>query len=315
MNPMTCNEVDEQIEMFAAGECDPPAASAIRRHLSGCARCIKAEMEARQFLDMMNLRLQEPDRLQRLLERIENLDAAPQADTLETCPTEPTSMPRRRRTRSSRQIWFAIAASILLPIGIGVWLTPPAESPGQAQTQLTVALLPAPTVRGPERLVPAPAIDAVKQSLTFEFVPDGKSSQQYRTHVVDAAGHNKHVAPPEVHQLLQIHNPTEHPIRLRFDDERTALRLSLTGPGVLRVNAPPDVDPFAGLGLVELQSHATYALPITRLLDGTRRAPDYLYWTEPGEYHLRASLRVAVESANRTKVSTMHGPALLIRVK
>src|SRR5262245_28647207 len=71
MKPMTCNEVDEHLELFAAGECGAPLASAIRRHLSGCVRCLNAEVEARQFMEMMNLRLQEPDRLQRLLTKIE----------------------------------------------------------------------------------------------------------------------------------------------------------------------------------------------------------------------------------------------------
>jgi hypothetical protein len=342
MNAMTCNDVEEQIELFAAGECDPPIASAIRRHMTGCARCTKAEIEARQFLDMMDLRLQEPDRLQRLLDRIAEDQRAAQWNKFPTCPdkleTYPTDgpaiwpdkletyptvrpvMPSRRVSRSSRQRWFAIAASILLPIGVGVWLTPPADSPSpeQARTQLSVALLPDRSSRGHEKLmVPAPAIDKASSEkvLTFQLQADGQSSKTFRSKLIEAASKGQHAEPPEVDLMLEIRNSTNHPIRLRFDDPRAELRFALSGPGVLRIDAPINTDPFAGLRILDIASGSSRALPIRRLIGGSRSQPVYWYWTEPGNYRLRPVLRVPIESDGKTTLTAIGGPTVWIQVK
>jgi hypothetical protein len=305
MNAMTCNDVAEQIELFASGECDPPIAAAIRRHMTGCARCTKSEIEARQFLEMMDLRHQEPDRLQRLLDRIGEEEKAARWGQVETCAT---GRPALR-----------MAASILLPIGIGIWLTPPAESPapGRAGTELTIALLADRSVRGQEKLVPAPPIDVLpaEYTLTFAFEPGGQTSKAYRAKLVEAAHKGELPAPPEVDLLLQISNPTNQPIRLRFDDPRAELRFSLTGPGVLRVNAPNNVDPFAGLRILETRAGSSEALPIRRLMGGSRQQPAYWYWTEPGDYRLRVLLRAPVESGGKTTLTTVSGPTISIRVK
>jgi Putative zinc-finger len=316
MNTMTCNDIAEQIELFAAGECDPPVAAAIRRHMAGCAHCARAENEARQFLGLMDLRLQEPDRLQRLLDRIDNdADLAPPIILMTARAT-----PVRTASRSSRQRWFAIAASILLPIGIGIWLSPPADSPApeQARMQLTVALLPDRSSRAHEKVAaPDPVVDDMdpKAALSFHLQTASQTSKQYRSNLLEAAFTGRHTAPPEVDLLLQIENPTDRPIRVRFDDPRAELRFVLSGPSVLRLDAPPDADPFAGLRLLDVAGNSAKAVPIRRLIGGSRQRPIYLYWTEPGKYRLRPVLHVPIEAEGKTTLTTISGPTLLIRVK
>ena len=310
MHPMTCNDVEQQIELFASGECDAPTETAIRRHIIGCAHCAKTEMETRQFLDLLDMRLQEPDRLERLLDRI----------GIESKPT-PQTLPISRRDRAhSNRRWFALAASILLPIGIGIWLTPPAEQPDMAQSkpELTVALLPDRSARGHEKLAPPqPTIDKadVEMALTFQLQAAGQTTKAYRSNLIEAAFKGQQPDPPEVHFLLQIGNPTDQLMRLHFDDPRAELRLSLTGPGALRVNARSGADPLAGLRIVDIPPGSTRSLPITRLIGGSRGQPVYWYWTEPGAYRLRATLNVPIESSGRTIVTTIPGRSVPIRVK
>lgn len=321
MKPMTCTDVDEHIELFAAGECAAPMASAIRRHLSGCVRCMNAEVEARQFMGMMDLRLQEPDRLQRLLDRIatESSPVPPIAPTVPNAKQKRRAMPVRSNSFASRQRWFALAASILLPIGIGIWLTPRDESPTPdvARTDLTLALLPDRSTRGHEKLMPPNAVDkaVTVQSLSFPFEPGGKTSKEFRSMLEEAAFMKAHKAPPEVDLTLQIGNPTNRPLLLHFDDPRAELRLSLTGPGVLRLDAPAGTDPFAGQRDMQLAPGARKELAINRLVEGSRKHPVYCYWTEPGDYQLRAILRLPVEVDGRTVLRTVSGPVVNIRLK
>ncbi len=316
MNPMTCHEVEEQIELFAAGECDAPTEAAIRGHMTGCPRCAKAESEARRFLDLMDVRLQEPDRLQRLLDRIE-AESAPKPASI---PMTGRATPHRRSVLATRRQWFALAASILLPIGIGIWLTPPAEQPAsqQAQSDLTVALLPDRSARGHEKLVaPALANDKVssEMALTFHLQAEGQSTKKFRSDLVDAAFKGRPTPPPEVDLLLQVHNATDQPMRLLFDDPRAELRLYVSGPGALRLDGPRDADPFGGLRIFDLPASSTKAFSITRLVGGSRRQPVYWYWTEPGDYRLRAVLRAPVQSGSETRMRSIAGPAIPIRVR
>jgi len=307
MNPMTCNDIDEQIELFAIGECDPPTEAAMRRHMAGCARCARAETEARRFLSLVDFRMQETDRLERLLDRIE-AEAKPAPATL--------PMTRAKRTASNKR-WFALAASILLPLGIGIWLTPSDETSdkGGSRSDLSVALLPD-RARGLEKLAPAPTNDKhVETIVTFAFEPAAASIKAYRSDLQQAAFKGQLPAPPEVNLVLEIHNSTDHPIRLRFDDPNAELRLTLSGNGALRVNGARGADPFAGLSVVRLAAGATFYLPIERLIGGSRQQPVFLYWTAPGQYRLRAVLRIPTESSDGKKLTTISGLAVPIRVR
>src|SRR5262249_29093948 len=66
MNPISCRQVTEQIELYVAGECAEPERSAIRRHLLQCPTCARIEGETRALLGLVELRLNESDQLGRL---------------------------------------------------------------------------------------------------------------------------------------------------------------------------------------------------------------------------------------------------------
>jgi hypothetical protein len=145
MSPLSCPDVEARLDLYASGECDPAEADAVRRHLVGCPRCAAACDEARQLVGLLELRLQEPERLSRLEARI----AAEE-------------QPARRVLRfpaALRRV-AALAAMLLLTAGPVGWLMrdlPPAEFAGG----LALALREEPQRGGPEAML-APAADVVR---------------------------------------------------------------------------------------------------------------------------------------------------------
>jgi anti-sigma factor RsiW len=106
---MTCPDVESRIDLYAADECGAAEADAIRRHLGECPRCASACEEARQVVSLLDLRLQEPDRLRRLHARLA-AEGAPRRRVLRL------PVPLRRAA--------ALAAMLLITLGLVGWLTP-----------------------------------------------------------------------------------------------------------------------------------------------------------------------------------------------
>jgi ferric-dicitrate binding protein FerR (iron transport regulator) len=105
MNALTCREVAAEIDLDAAGECDPALHAAIQRHLASCPDCARLHQEAQQLLGLLDLQFQEPDRLRRLHARLD---------------TEGSSRPPRPwLLRFPRQA-AALAALLLLMIGLNL---------------------------------------------------------------------------------------------------------------------------------------------------------------------------------------------------
>ncbi len=105
MDPQTCAQVQDDIELFAAGECDPATAALVSRHLAACPACARALEESRQMLGLLELRLREPDGLERLRDRLHA---------------------EERKRRSARFVTVArvaaVAAVLLLIVGVYTWV-------------------------------------------------------------------------------------------------------------------------------------------------------------------------------------------------
>ena len=125
MNTLTCPQVVEQIELYAAGECDEPERTAIQRHLASCSACARAEREARQLAGLLDIRFQEPDRLERLQRRIESEGR-----------WRPRSvLPLVRRLA-------AAAAVVALAVGLSFWFRSFSPEGGASEGPLVASLLP-----------------------------------------------------------------------------------------------------------------------------------------------------------------------------
>jgi ferric-dicitrate binding protein FerR (iron transport regulator) len=113
MNPLTCAQAEEQLELFALDECPEPLHSAIAAHLETCPTCRRSLSDARQLVGLLDLQHQEQDRLRRLFERLD---------------TENRFRPLRNRVLHFPRRLAALAALLLLAFGLS-WLTPPRAEP------------------------------------------------------------------------------------------------------------------------------------------------------------------------------------------
>jgi hypothetical protein len=112
MSTLTCNQVLEEIELYAAGECDPAQREAIEQHIAGCTSCAGALEEAREVVGWVTLSMREPAALERLRDSVAK---------------------EARRPRQSRHLLVlkvaAMAAVLLLTVGLFFWMSPDRDQP------------------------------------------------------------------------------------------------------------------------------------------------------------------------------------------
>jgi len=257
MKSLHCPDVESRIELYAADECDAGEAEAIRRHLEHCPRCAATCAEARQLVGLVELRLQEPERLRRLEARL---------------AAEVT--PRRQVLRfpSGLRRVAALAAMLLLAVGPVGWLTQGLRLV-EGDGGLVLALREA-QVKGGREAMFAPA----------EFRLAMKEGPElYRAALADAKATGKLPPPPAVDLTLELRNPTDRPLRVWVAGPQTELRLDLRGPGAVSV-AKDGAEPEPRA--VTLPPGQSEVIRINSLTDGRRS----WYWTEPGDYTVTAQL-------------------------
>jgi hypothetical protein len=248
MTPLDCPEVRDRLDLYAADECDPVEAEAVRRHLAHCPRCVAAFEEAAQFLGLLELRLQEPERLQRLQARLA-AEAAPRRRVFR--------LPALRRVA-------ALAAMLLLMALPVVWLT---QGLRPAEDGLVVVLREGPAHGAPQ--------------ITKSDIARVGPMEKAQPHRADAEAPGRR-PPPAVDLALTLRNTTGQPLRVWVAGPQTELRLDLRGPGAVSLPARGSVEQAPQA--VTLRPGEEYAIPITSLRDGRR----WWYWTEPGDYTLTA---------------------------
>src|SRR2546430_9866638 len=74
MNAMACQQVEEQLDLLAAGECDRSTRRAVEQHLEGCAACSASYAESRRLQGMLDLHWNEAEQLDRLRRRLDEAD-------------------------------------------------------------------------------------------------------------------------------------------------------------------------------------------------------------------------------------------------
>src|SRR5439155_23543886 len=70
MNPPTCMEVMEQIDLYAAGECDAAEARRLAAHIAACPSCAPRLRKATALQGVLTLRFRERENLLALHERL-----------------------------------------------------------------------------------------------------------------------------------------------------------------------------------------------------------------------------------------------------
>jgi hypothetical protein len=311
MNTFTCDEAAERLDLYAAGECDAAERAAVEGHLAGCPACAAEAAEARRLLALLDQRFQEPERLKRLHDRLK-AEARPKARA-------PRALPFVQRVA-------ALAAALLLALGLGVFFrTGQAPEFGGERLAMSLRLEEEPPSRAvPDwvKAVPPPAVERLHGDAEIAVARldlHGKSADSFRHALKEEARTGRLPPPPKVRLTLKVTNRGPKAVALDAADPRTELKLELSGPGVMEVEAPPD----AAAGLIVprrllLEPGETKELHVQRLASLERGQVRYLYWTEPGEYTLHARLRALLTPLTGTAAATTAtaeaGPAQ-VRVK
>jgi hypothetical protein len=212
----------------------------------------------RHLLHLLDLTLQEPDRLRRLQKRL-----------------EAERRPRAGRTfRTLRQLG-PLAALLLLALGLGLSLGPGGAMP---EAYLGVRALAEAGGAKPLRITRGNELEA-------NFPADVRSKR---------LAQEGRLPPPEVGIGLEVRNQGAQPLLLDLTNQRAELLIHVQGPAGALIEAPYS-EPAAVLTTppLTLGPGQEHVFRIDRLVMGTRARPRALYWTGPGEYTLTIHLRAA----------------------
>lgn len=264
MAPLTCDEAEPLLDLYAAGETDPATRRDIERHLDECDACSAALGHARAVQGWLDVHYQEPARLTRLRQRLRVEERGGQ---------EPRGvLPFARR-------YVSVAALLLITLGLGTWVSVPA---GEGPAGLTLIAV------GPTRAVPG-GVELSKDHLQ-EMARAAASDKPLRLTAPVA------IAKPDVTPLeftLRVANTTPRPVVIALGDPATELDLGLMGSGVRAKgwDGPPPA--WATPREARLEPGDQLVIPVEGLIDGTPGRLRHYELTAPGEYRLRPQLRFA----------------------
>ncbi len=278
MNAITCQDVQEQLDLLAAGECDPPMRDALERHLQQCQACAAIYAESQRVLGLLDVHLGQGG-LQRLQHRI-----AEQAQ------------PRRQRRSLTPFIGGVglVAALILIAVGLIWWLRQEGTDPKEAGPAFALLVRPGKNKLDIAVPWPAPAPLDAKGNEAVAVVALAE-----RKGLLKAQRGGKLPLPPAVNLELVLVNTGKRPVEVRLGDDAAQLALDLAGDGVLRVPAPAadTPEPLREQSL-QLEPSKELVLPIDRLVAGSPGKLEYIYLTEPGEFMLTPRLRLWADGAH-----------------
>jgi hypothetical protein len=301
MKPLSCLEVLEQIELYATGECDETEKSAIRQHLAHCPACFRAEQEARAMLGLLDLRLQEPDRLRRLQARLCTEEGRPRSVTL---------LPFARRIA-------AIAAMLLLAVGLSVWFRVQESLDQRSANPIVVALGSAETVRNVAPamvdLKPTPmAFKAEDIARIYSLDLGKKTAAEFRQAIETAKAPVPE--PPQVNLSLELRNATDRQLKIHVGGEGSELKLDLVGPGVVTAPGNFQAD-FLTPKTISLKPGQIHHLDIRRLVYGSRGNTWAAYWTKPGDYMLKLRYKVGVSQNGKVRFVKLQAQPVHVQVQ
>ena len=70
MTALTCEQMDEILDLYAVDECDPSSQDAVQAHLDDCPRCRHELDRARSLSGLLDLHFRQDEGLARLEERL-----------------------------------------------------------------------------------------------------------------------------------------------------------------------------------------------------------------------------------------------------
>jgi predicted anti-sigma-YlaC factor YlaD len=278
MKAMTCAEVQEQLDLLAAGACDSATRTAIERHMRECPACAARRAESERLVGLLDLQWNQAA-VERLQQRI-----------------EAAARPQRKRRFAAPFVRSFVAAAAVMLIAAGLlWWLPPWDTDSAAsgaQLALVVHARQAVKIDAP---VPGRATDKGAEAVAVMPLA-AKSGETLRRDLLQAQREGKLPPPPAVSLSMTLVNNGKRPVEVRLGDVVPMLSLDVDGNGVVRMPVPEGqaVD-FPERQSWQLQPGAQHDITIGRLMAGSPGAIEYIYLTEPGEVTVTARLRLSVD--------------------
>jgi hypothetical protein len=286
---MTCAEVEDQLDLLAAGECDPPTRQAVESHLEHCVRCAVSLAASQRLMALLDLHWNSAGK-QRLHARIE---------------AEERKAQRRQGVLPFVRRYAAVAALVLVTLGMGILL--PREQPHEAVPGLQLAALVVPEDKLEKREPAGVAMAAFApgaKTTVMRLPLAGRGGESYRQQLLQAYRAGNLPPPPVVPLAFAIKNTGSRSLEVRLGDASTELSLDVQGKGAVRLPATRLEEPaFLHAQVKRLYPGEKLDVRIDRLIAGSRRRLECIYLTEPGAYTLSARLRLTAGGAATTLTS------------
>lgn len=279
MSPLECLQIDDLLDLYAAGECDPAGRDAVARHVAGCPRCEAELARARAAAGLLDLHFRAEDGLARLERRLRQQVRLPS--------------PARPRADALRPL-LSLAAMLLVTLGLGLALSRvPAPDPESGSLLVALeaaaqrALMAPAAVRAQEMAVPA-----AKSPPVLDVDLEGKSPAQWEGLIRDGAQADRLPPPPRTDLRLVLRNPGREPLHVDVGGKGFECRLDLAGPRYLRLLAGPGARSLVPRMRLTIPPGGEASIPWPRLIAVEEGRAEYLYPLTAGEYRLTVALRV-----------------------
>lgn len=285
MNPMTCEQVEEQLDLLAAGECDRSTRRAVEQHLESCAACSASYADSQRLQGLLQLHWNEAAQLDRLRQRLDEVDR------------QTRRMGRRTLPWMNRAA--ALAALLLVTFGLALFLPQGTEEAPRSDLMLTAVAMRTgffgPEMKmGPARAMADVAVAPLDGKAIMVTLPKRQSGEAYRHELRDLQ-HDGHLPlPPFIPLGLELKNKGPRSLEIYFG-HRTELSLDVQGPGVLRLATNKGWEPMSlWPRTLRLAPGERRWLAIEHLVAKSWKGLEYVYLTEPGDYTLTVRLRTPV---------------------
>jgi hypothetical protein len=139
----------------------------------------------------------------------------------------------------------------------------------------------------------------VAKKATYKLDLGGKSADEFKKALDDAATTHEYPEPPQVDLVLELVNTSDKEVQVKIGGTSNVVTLDLKGTGAVsvpikgRITNKLVIAPKA----VALAPGKSVSVPIISLAYGFKNSTDQAYWTAAGEYMLAASYKTWISPA------------------
>jgi hypothetical protein len=139
----------------------------------------------------------------------------------------------------------------------------------------------------------------IAKKTTYVLDRGGKSAEQFKKAIADAAATGDYPDPPQVELVLELVNTSDKEVKIKVGGTTNVIALELKGKGALSVPLKNRATNKLAIApkVVTLAAGKSTTLPISGLAYGFKNSTDAAYWTEAGEYTLAASYKTWMSPA------------------